>query len=146
MNYTRVFFLLSIPIELLLIRHRRKERAFGPSPNNGYTAGSPRRKFWQRKPKRNAAYAEKNADALPTHTTPADIRNSYATDTTAVGGAGEVPVNKYGNSAAYGNQATGGSGWQTTTTSHHAAGAGGVEDGGYVRSHQPYNANPTANF
>jgi len=119
-----VFFLLSIPVEFGLIQHRRKERAFGPSPNNGYTAGSPKRKFWQRKPKttRDAAWAEKNGDTLPTHTTPVDVRDSYATESTAVGG--EVPVNKYGNTAAYGNMApqTGGvvghgaNGYQTTTT------------------------------
>jgi len=141
-----VFFLLSIPLELALIRHRRKERAFGPSPNNGYTAGSPRRKFWQRKPKRDAAFVEKNPDTLPAHATPADMRSSYATDTTAVG-AGEAPLNKYGNTAAYGNQTGGtvgnsdGGGWQTNTTTN----TGGVNDG-YVRNHQPYNANPTGTF
>ncbi len=138
----RVFFLLSIPIELLLIRHRRKERAFGPSPNNGYTAGSPRRKFWQRKSKPDA-YTEKHPDALPSHATPADIRSSYATDTTAVGAAGDAPLNKYGNIAPYGSQATGGGpGWQTTTTTY----AGAPTDEGYVRSHQPYNGNPTGTF
>jgi len=120
-----VFFFISIFVEYGLIRHRKKERAFGPSPNNGYTAGSPKRKFWQRKQKRNTMY-EKNADVLPTHATPADMRNSYATDTTAVG-AGEVPVNKYGNAAPYGAHGaqTGGvtanNGWQTTTTTHTGA-------------------------
>jgi hypothetical protein len=139
----RVFFFLSIPVEYGLIRHRRKERAFGPSPNNGYTAGSPKRKFWQRKPK-NATFNEKNPDTLPIHATPADIRNSYNTDTTAVG-AGEAPLNRYGNNApasTYGNQ-TGGvasNGWQTTTT-HAEAPAGD----GYARTHQPYN-NPTGTF
>ncbi|KUJ11421.1 uncharacterized protein LY89DRAFT_565821, partial [Mollisia scopiformis] len=121
-----VFFFLSIFAELGLIRHRRKERAFGPSPNNGYTAGSPKRKFWQRKPKNSrAADLEKNPDALPTHATPADVRHSYATDATAVGN--EPPINKYGNAGAYGNQTGGvvgtgavnnGTGYQTTTTTH----------------------------
>ena len=128
-------FFLSIPLEYGLIRHRRKERAFGPSPNNGYTAGSPKRKFWQRKPKRNTAMYEKNTDILPAHTTPADIRTSYATDTTAVG-AGEAPLNKYANVAPYGNQ-TGGvmgdqQGWQTSPTTHAGA--------------QPYHNNPTGTF
>jgi hypothetical protein len=143
-NYS-VFFFFSIFVEYGLIRHRRKERAFGPSPNNGYTAGSPKRKFWQRKSKRNAGLYEKNPDTLPTHATPADIRTSYATDTTAVG-AGEAPLNKYGNTAlatAYGGQTGGvtGSGWQTTTTTH----TGGVPSDGYVKTHQPYN-NPTGTF
>jgi hypothetical protein len=128
----RVFFLLSIPVELGLIKHRRKEKAFGPSPNNGYTAGSPKRKFWQRKQKRNTMY-EKNADALPTHATPADFRTSYATDTTAIG-AGEAPLNKYGNVTSYGHQ--------TATTTHTP----GAANDGYVRTHQPYNNNPTGTF
>lgn len=138
-----MFFFLSIFAELGLIRHRKKERAFGPSPNNGYTAGSPKRKFWQRKPKNHNRDLEKNPDALPTHATPADVRTSYATDATAVGN--EAPYNKYGNTTAYGNQtagtvpSTGVNGYQTTTTTH-------VPHDGYTRTHQPYNANPTANF
>jgi hypothetical protein len=91
-----IFFPISLLLELALIKHHRKEKAFGPSPNNGYTAGSPRRKFWQRKPKHNKGFVgEKNTDTLPTHTTPADMRTSYAgTDTTAVGEQPQV-YNKY---------------------------------------------------
>jgi hypothetical protein len=131
-----IFFFLSIFAELGLIRHRKKERAFGPSPNNGYTAGSPKRKFWQRKPKNARSMdIEKNPDALPAHATPADVRTSYATDATAVGN--EASYNKYGNTT-YGNQ-TGGvvsgatNGYQTTTATH-------VPHDGYART------NPTANF
>merc|ERR1712000_55803 len=134
---------VSIFLEFLLIKHRRKERAFGPSPNNGYTAGTPKRKFWQRKPK-NRTYADKNADTLPTHATPADMRTSYATDTTAVGG--EPPINKYGNAAAYGNAPVS-NGYQTTTTTSAPAVAGnGVSHDGYVRTQQPYNQNATGTF
>merc|ERR1712000_716919 len=74
-----VFFFISIFLEFLLIKHRRKERAFGPSPNNGYPAGTPKRKFWQRKPK-NRTYADKNADTLPTHATPAVAGNGVSHD------------------------------------------------------------------
>lgn len=114
-----VFFFLSMFVEYGLIRHHKKEKAFGPSPNNGYTAGSPKRKFWQRKPKATRdtemGSAKVHPDALPAHTTPADAgyghghqnagyghtnpndvtRASYATDTTAVG---ELPAGqqKYG--------------------------------------------------
>ncbi|TVY89483.1 hypothetical protein LAWI1_G004807, partial [Lachnellula willkommii] len=80
-----VFFFLSIFLELALARHHKREKAFGPSPNNGYTAGSPKRKFWQRKPKnRDAEFGEK-PDALPAHVTPADVgtRHSYGTESTA---------------------------------------------------------------
>jgi hypothetical protein len=123
-----VFFFLSIFVELALIRHHKKEKAFGPSPNNGYTAGRPRRKFWQRRPKnRDAEFAAaEKPDALPAHQTPADFRTSYATDTTAVGN--EPVYNKYGNNstnmtgAGAVPQTTGHmgttNGYQTTTTTH----------------------------
>jgi len=112
-----LFFLLSIPIELALMRHHKKEKAFGPSPNNGYTAGSPKRKFWQRKPK-NATYVEKNPDALPSHTTPAAVRDSYATEETHVGT--EPTYNKYG---AGGVPQQTGYATQTQTYAPYAAGA-----------------------
>ncbi|TVY68870.1 hypothetical protein LSUE1_G007284 [Lachnellula suecica] len=117
-----VFFFLSIFLELALMKHHRKEKKFGPSPNNGYTAGSPKRKFWQRKPKNTRDIeANEKPDALPAHATPADTRHSYATDATAVGGtaavvgahehhkhnnsAGNYDGTAYGNEAGYGNNA-----------------------------------------
>jgi len=95
-----VLFPISLLLELALIKHHKKEKAFGPSPNNGYTAGTPRRKFWQRKPKNNNSgfVGTKNVDTLPTHTTPTDMRTSYATDTTAVGEQPQV-YNKYATPA-----------------------------------------------
>ena len=88
-------------VEIALMKHHKKEKAFGPSPNNGYTAGSPKRKFWQRKPRRSrdAEMATKvHPDALPAHTTPADVtRSSYATDTTAVD---QSAAYKYGHGSA----------------------------------------------
>lgn len=86
------------------MRHHKKEKAFGPSPNNGYTAGSPKRRFWQRKTTRDAelgAYGTKvHPDALPPHTDPSEVRDSYATESTAVGD--QVPYNKYGHTAPVG--------------------------------------------
>ncbi|KAH8821398.1 hypothetical protein F5884DRAFT_767660 [Xylogone sp. PMI_703] len=86
-------FLLALLTELLLIRRRRRERAFGPSPANNYTSGRrPRRSLWQRLTGRRAAAgaaagafaAEKNPDSLPAHTTPSDVRQSYNSEATAV--------------------------------------------------------------
>ncbi|KAG0648393.1 hypothetical protein D0Z07_5303 [Hyphodiscus hymeniophilus] len=132
-----VFFFASMLIEIALMRHHKKEKAFGPSPNNGYTAGTPRRRFWQRKPKNNTAFVAEKPDALPAHQTPADFRTSYATDATAVG---QEPVyNKYGGSTMTGggghnavpqtNGVTHGHHTQTTTTT-----------GGYT----PYRSENTA--
>jgi hypothetical protein len=114
-----VFFFLSIFVELALIRHHKKEKAFGPSPNNGYTAGSPKRRFWQRKPKntRDAEFGAK-PDALPMHATPADTRHSYATESTAVGTQQEPTYLKYGPNATGGGGMMHQNGYQTTTTTH----------------------------
>jgi hypothetical protein len=85
----------------MLIRHHRKEKRFGPSPNNGYTAGSPKRKFYQRKPKTVTPTrdVEKSVhpDTLPAHSTPHDARQSYNTESTAVGAipVAEPVLNKY---------------------------------------------------
>jgi hypothetical protein len=42
-----VLFLISIPVQILLSRHHKKEKRFGPSPTNNYTRGSGI-KFWKR--------------------------------------------------------------------------------------------------
>jgi len=119
------FFLVSAFVEVALMRQHKKEKAFGPSPNNGYTAGTPRRKFWQRKPKNRDLELAEKPDTLPAHQTPADMRTSYATDATAVGH--EPVVNKYGHANMTGAgsvpQSTGTTnGYQTTTTTHSGGG------------------------
>jgi len=141
-----VFFFLSIFVEVLLIRHHKKEKAFGPGPNNGYTAGTPRRKFWKRKPKRDAEYAagglaaeKRHPDALPVHSTPVDVRHSYNTDATAVGA--EQPVyNKYGNvggaPAVHGGQSAG----------YRAADGVEMPADDHVRTNRPYSSNQTGTF
>ena len=40
-------FLLTAALQVLLVRHHRKEKRYGPSPSNNYTKGS-RRPFWKR--------------------------------------------------------------------------------------------------
>lgn len=93
-------------MEFLLGRNHRKEKAFGPSPNNNYTQGSGRRRFpWQRSPKPQIAVGAGglHPDALPAHQTPADmtdvvspVRKSYQSGSeatsTAVGGESSVGV------------------------------------------------------
>ncbi|KAF1836893.1 hypothetical protein BDW02DRAFT_545243 [Decorospora gaudefroyi] len=43
-----LLFLLSALAQVMLMRHHKKEKRYGPGPNNGYTKGSGM-KFWQRK-------------------------------------------------------------------------------------------------
>ncbi|KAJ5497513.1 hypothetical protein N7463_009500 [Penicillium fimorum] len=65
------FFLTSILFQILLARHHKREKRFGPSPSNGYTSGS-RKTFWRR----NKNIPEDDVggtDTLPGHPTPHDL-------------------------------------------------------------------------
>ena len=46
-----VIFFIAALVQILLARRNKKEKRFGPSPANNYTAGTGRGKFWQRKPR-----------------------------------------------------------------------------------------------
>ncbi|KAL1868316.1 hypothetical protein VTK73DRAFT_3749 [Phialemonium thermophilum] len=133
------FFILSALVELALVRHRRKERRFGPGPANDYTSGygkRGRRGFFGFGRRRNTDEADLAAggdpNALPAHVTPDQVRNSYATEQTRVGsgvGAGTGTTgqyNKYGESGyGYGHQGNG----AVPATGTGGAGYGGVADG-----------------
>ncbi|KAH6636956.1 hypothetical protein F5144DRAFT_591948 [Chaetomium tenue] len=84
-----IFFALSPFVSLALVRHRRKEMRIGPSPANDYTEGYGGRKrfnFFGLGRKRAAdADAAHNPNILPEHSTPDDLRHSYATEQTRVG-------------------------------------------------------------
>jgi hypothetical protein len=107
--------LISILFQILLARHHKREKRFGPSPNNGYTYGS-RKSFWRRN--KNSPEAVGGADTLPGHPTPTDVelgaepaknekswfggsfgRNKNTATTPAQNGNGYG----YGNSAYTGN-------------------------------------------
>jgi hypothetical protein len=109
------FYLTSIVFQVLLARHHKREKRFGPSPSNGYTSGS-RKAFWRRN-KNNPEAPVAGADALPGHPTPHDLemdtepkpdsrwfsswgRNKNANVPTAAPAAGSYG---YGNSAYTGN-------------------------------------------
>jgi len=93
-----IFFILSILVELTLVRHRRKEARFGPSPANNYTSGSGRKggKFFGMF-KRRGTTKSQNPNTLPAFTTPDQVRQSYNTESTAIGHEPET-YNKYGES------------------------------------------------
>lgn len=81
-----IFFIISALVEIILVRHRRKEARFGPSPANNYTSGyGSRRKGVFGLFRRNKAVDEEDPNALPAHTHPDEVRPSYNTETTAVG-------------------------------------------------------------
>lgn len=81
------FFLISAVMEVMLVRNRRTEKRYGPSPANDYTSGygsaKKRRGFFGR---RNRSVRTADTNVLPQHTHPDQVRDSYATESTAVGG------------------------------------------------------------
>lgn len=87
-----LLFALTPFVSLALVRHRRKEMRIGPSPANDYTEGYGGRKrfnFFGFGRKRNAnADPANNPNVLPEHSTPDDLRHSYATEQTRVGSSG----------------------------------------------------------
>lgn len=117
------FFLFSILVEVFLVRNRKKERRFGPGPNNNYTSGSGtkgRRSFfpWRRNKAERPLDTE---NRLPEHTTPDQIRNSYNTEATAVHPDGAaVNHNKYGESGYAHDNAAPGATYDTTTNPYGA--------------------------
>lgn len=105
------FFIFSAIVEVSLVRNRQKEKRFGPSPKNNYTSGSGTGKRFGFLGRRNKSVRSQNTNVLPQHTHPDAVRDSYATESTAVsGGAAGVPPQsthaKYGE-VGYGNQRTG---------------------------------------
>lgn len=82
------------------MRHRRVENRIGPSPANDYTSGYGKRRSglfgWLRGRRNNTGFSQ-NPNALPEHTHPDQVRDSYATEQTRVGGAStDTPgVHKY---------------------------------------------------
>ncbi|KAL8949734.1 MAG: hypothetical protein Q9222_004180 [Ikaeria aurantiellina] len=44
-----LLFLISAALQVVLSRHHKKEKRYGPGPSNGYTSGSPKKQpFWKR--------------------------------------------------------------------------------------------------
>ncbi|KAI1754630.1 hypothetical protein F4782DRAFT_38738 [Xylaria castorea] len=91
------FFLLSAFVEVVLVRHRRKEQRFGPSPANNYTSGyAGRGGFFGRFRRRKGSEEQvMNPNALPEHAHPDQVRPSYAG---TEGTNGAHYNNKYGES------------------------------------------------
>ncbi|PYI23728.1 hypothetical protein BO86DRAFT_349940 [Aspergillus japonicus CBS 114.51] len=106
-------FLISILFQVLLARHHKREKRFGPSPANGYTygTGTQRRGFFWRRNKNNPETASAD-DMLPSHPAPRDVElgSSPTEKTSGTGGlftrnkhtapeAAAPPGYGYGNSA-----------------------------------------------
>lgn len=103
------FFIFSILVELALARHHRKEKRYGPTPQNDYTSGygPPRGGFFGHLFGRNKANdATEEGNMLPEHPHPDQLNNrtSYATEATAVNHDSNNP---YSSSDSYNKYETG---------------------------------------
>lgn len=96
------FFLLSIAFDLLLVRHHKKEKRYGPSPANKYTKGFGRKPFWRRNKTPRGTRDAEMATAGTTH-------HNRVSDETGLTGStvngGYVPGQTYG--AKYGEPGPG---------------------------------------
>ncbi|KAL2444022.1 hypothetical protein ABEF95_014781 [Exophiala dermatitidis] len=117
-------FLLTAVVQLLLARHHRKEKRFGPSPSNNYTSGTARRPFWRRR-QRDTAYtrdAEMATGAGIPGTTPvhnaSTVRPSHETGMTGstVNNTGHVPM---ATEPKYGQPGYGMQGYNAPTTTNY---------------------------
>jgi hypothetical protein len=73
------FFLISFFLAIPMVRAHQRDKRYGPSPANGYTSGSRRRRFWGRN---KGTYPDATADTLPGHPTPGEVENGYKPETT----------------------------------------------------------------
>jgi hypothetical protein len=90
-------FLVSAVWQVMLVRHHKKEKRFGPSPSNNYTKGS-RRPFWKRN---KAPKGTRDAEMATAHTGHGHNRLSHETGTT-LGNHAHTTEPKYGQ-PGYGN-------------------------------------------
>lgn len=111
-----LIFLLTAAMQIFLKRSHAKEKRYGPSPDNNYTSGPGRRKFWQRKSKKNNKNPDEELGAYGAGVAPAtlaannghDMRPSHETGYTGttVGHSGDATYDKvdpvHGNHAPHG--------------------------------------------
>ena len=89
-------FLISIPVQLWIGRHHKKEKRYGPGPSNGYTKGSGV-KFWQRN-RKNKAMRDPEVATVPAasgglHAPGHNVRPSH--DTAYTGSTVAAPNTAY---------------------------------------------------
>lgn len=114
-------FLLSVPLQIFMNRHHKKEKRYGPSPSNGYTRGSGV-KFWQRNQRKRSGVRDPEVGtvphatgglAAPTH----DVRPSH--DTAYTGSTVAAPGTGYDTAHGHNKRVSGGYHTAPTGTYHN---------------------------
>jgi len=125
-------FAIAALMQLWLGRHHQREKKFGPSPTNNYTAGSGKKWFGRRRGPKTThdAYAKDAESAGALGVPPTDMRHSHETGytgTTAGAADGMYAGNKYDQHQTHVPQAT-----IPTTGGYHTGPTGtGVNPYGY---------------
>lgn len=120
-------FLLTVIWQILMVRHHKKEKRYGPSPSNGYTSGTGKVPFWKRNRKvRHTRDTEAVAvvpTVMTTTTYPTAVRPSHETGTT-------IGNNQFASEPKYGEPGYGQTGHTYRNTDPNAIpyGAATVHD------------------
>lgn len=130
-------------MEIALVRHHRKEKRFGPGPQNNYTSGYGTRKagggFFSRFRRNKDSDMVDESNRLPEHTLPNQLdnnRQSYGTETTAATHDARGPSADYHKQeTGYGFQPAATQGrWHTAPQTNPAPANYRYEDGIYSRA------------
>jgi len=111
-------FLITAVVQMLLARHHKKEKRFGPSPSNNYTDGAARRPFWKRAPKNHStrdAEIATGAGTVPVHQT-GGFRPSH--DTHMTGSTMNNTNAPFASEPKYGQPGYGNAGYHNATTNY----------------------------
>jgi hypothetical protein len=85
-------FLITAVLQVLLVRHHKKEKRYGPGPSNNYTSGVGRRPFWKRNKK---VHNTRDAEMATAGTLRPSHDTGY-TGTTTGNGVNGLDESKYG--------------------------------------------------
>jgi hypothetical protein len=117
-------FIITAILQVLLVRHHKKEKRYGPSPSNNYTSGAGKTPFWKRNRRNKHATRDAELATAPGTTGYRPSHDTGFTDTTMVGGAPEA---KYGQTG-YGQPGYGQAGYGQTA-------AAGAPTGNHLHGH-----------
>lgn len=113
-----VLFLLTALVQIMLVRHHKKEKRYGPSPANNYTTGSGSRGFFRRNKANNTVRDAELATAGATTTVPP----TTTTTTTAA-----LETEKHNHQHMRPSQETGYTGYTGSTVAQQSDGYNGVK-------------------
>lgn len=117
-------FAITAVLQVLLVRHHKKEKRYGPGPNNNYTSGAGRRPFWKRNKRsnntRDAEIATAGAGIAGTHAMRPSHDTGYTGTTSGMNDVNGLNEAKYGEpgygQAGYGQGYVAPAHHTTTTT------------------------------